>query len=195
MNTSLAEHVFPSGQVLRIVQGDITTETVDAIVNAANQYLAHGGGVAGVISRKGGPSIQQESDAWVSRHGPVLTGGAAITGAGLLPCKAVIHAVGPVWHGGGDNEDEKLRSAVSSSLMLAHDRGFQTISLPAISSGIFGFPKDRCARILLETVGSFCRQHPTSPLQEVRVVLYDQPTLDAFLEALKRQLNASLPRA
>jgi putative ATPase len=190
MNEVKIEHALSSGQAIRIVQGDITTETVDAIVNAANGYLAHGGGVAGVIARIGGPEIQRESDAWVQQHGPVPTGGVAITGAGQLPCRAVIHAVGPVWHGGDEDEDEKLRSAVLNSMKLAHEKSFQNIALPAISSGIFGFPKDRCARILLETAREFCEQHPDSSVREIRFVLFDQPTLGAFLGEFRQQFTA-----
>jgi len=191
MNEVKAEHAFSSGQVIKIVHGDITAESVDAIVNAANEHLAHGGGVAGVIARKGGPEIQRESDAWVREHGPVPTGGVAITGAGQLPCRAVIHAVGPIWHGGHEDEEGKLRSAALNSLKLAHEKGFQSIALPAISAGIFGFPKDRCARILLETAREFCDQHPASPLREIRFVLFDQPTPDAFLNEFRQQFALS----
>jgi Predicted phosphatase homologous to the C-terminal domain of histone macroH2A1 len=97
MNTVVREVKLPTGQVIRIVRGDITAEQVDAIVNAANSYLKHGGGVAAAIVRKGGESIQRESDEWVKQYGPVPTGKVAVTGAGNLPAKAVIHAVGPVW--------------------------------------------------------------------------------------------------
>ena len=97
MNTVLKEHVFPTGQTIQIVQGDITTEQVDAIVNAANEHLQHGGGVAWAISKKGGPEIQQESDAWIRQHGIVSHSRPAWTSGGLLPAKYVIHAVGPMW--------------------------------------------------------------------------------------------------
>ncbi|MCL5023027.1 MAG: macro domain-containing protein, partial [Nitrospirae bacterium] len=123
---------------LRLVQGDITERDVDAIVNAANSHLRHGGGVAGAIVKKGGQIIQEESD----RIGFVPVGHATVTGAGKLPARYVIHAVGPRM-GEGD-EDNKLKQAVLSSLMLASGKGLKSISLPAISSGIFGFPKDRC---------------------------------------------------
>ncbi|RMG49287.1 MAG: macro domain-containing protein [Acidobacteria bacterium] len=189
MNRRELQHVLPSGHVIKVVQGDITEEQVDAIVNAANEHLAHGGGVAGAIVRKGGSEIQRESTEWVRRHGPVATGQAAITGAGRLPAKAVIHAVGPVWHGGEQGEDEKLRSAVWNSLKLADERGFRSIALPAISSGIFGFPKDRCAHILLATAREFAEQHPDSRLQEIRFVLFDQPTLEAFAAEFRQQFG------
>lgn len=189
MSQLKAEHHLASGQVIRILQGDITQQPVDAIVNAANSYLAHGGGVAGAIVRRGGLEIQRESDEWVRQHGPVPTGGVAITGAGQLPCRAVIHAVGPVWHGGHQGEDEQLRSATWQSLELAHQRGFRSLALPAISSGIFGFPKDRCAQILLSTAHEFVQQHPDSPLREIQFVLFDVPTLEAFEAEFNRQFS------
>src|SRR5512147_2528060 len=121
MNQVLQEAVLPSGKRIQIVQGDITAESVDAIVNAANRHLQHGGGVAGAIVRKGGAGIQAESDAWVRAHGPVPYGEPAYTAAGRLPCRFVIHAVGPVW--GEGQEDEKLTAAVAGSLRLADRLG------------------------------------------------------------------------
>jgi len=186
MNEVKAEHMLASGQVIRLVHGDITEERVDAIVNAANSHLAHGGGVAAAIVRKGGAVIQRESEEWVRRHGPVPTGGAAITSAGALPCRAVIHAVGPIWRGGSEGEEELLRSAARSSFALAAERGFTSLALPAISAGIFGFPAERCAEILLTTAREFLREHPEGPLREIRFVLFDPPTLEAFLKVFRR---------
>ncbi len=177
-NQELSEKRFPNGKVLKLVHGDITEERVDAIVNAANSYLKHGGGVAGVIVRKGGQVIQEESD----KIGYVPVGEAALTGAGALAAKYVIHAVGPRW-GEGD-EDNKLRNAVQNSLKLATREGFQSISLPAISAGIFGFPKDRCAKIILETITVYLAEDHPAPT-EVRVCLFDQPTLTAFQAAFE----------
>jgi len=174
----LLEFRAPTGTLIGIVSGDLTEEQVDAIVNAANNRLAHGGGVAGAIARQGGPSLQEESDAWVREHGEVPTGQAAITGAGRLPARRVIHAVGPVW-GSGD-EDKKLAAAVRSALTLAREHGLLRVSLPAISSGIFGFPKDRCARVILETVTSF------PGLDEIRLCNLDDPTTRVFLAAAER---------
>ena len=183
MNTVVREAKLPTGQVIRIVRGDITAEQVDAIVNAANSYLKHGGGVAAAIVRKGGESIQRESDEWVKQYGPVPTGKVAVTGAGNLPAKVVIHAVGPVWNEHKPEEaDELLKSAVWNSLKAAHDRGFSSIALPAISAGIFGFPKERCAAILLDTAKEFCEKHPESPLKDIRFVLFDEPTFQAFVD-------------
>ena len=179
MNTVLRQKSFPMGQIFQIVQGDITQEQVDAIVNAANSRLQHGGGVAGVIARKGGQVIQQGSNAWVQAHGPVSHDKPAYTTAGQLPCKYVIHAVGPVW-GAGD-EDAKLAKAVIGSLNLANELNLVSISLPAISTGIFGFPKERAARIIFRTIEKYFSLHPESSLKQVRLTLFDQATVDAFL--------------
>lgn len=162
-----------------MVQGDITAEEVDAIVNAANAHLQHGGGVARVISQKGGPAIQSESDAWVREHGPVSHARPAWTSGGHLPAKYVIHAVGPVW-GEGD-EDSKLESAVTGSLRVADELKCSSIALPAISTGIFGFPKDRAAGIIYAAIQNYFANHPGSDLKTIKLVLYDQPTVDAFL--------------
>jgi O-acetyl-ADP-ribose deacetylase (regulator of RNase III) len=180
MNTVLREFQLPSGGCIQIVQGDLTEENVDAIVNAANAYLQHGGGVAGAILRRGGPEIQSESNTWVQQHGPVTHEQPAVTGAGHLPCRYVIHAVGPVW-GEGD-EDQKLAKAVGGSLALAERLELKSLALPAISTGIFGFPKERAARIILKTVREFLYSATRRHLDLVRLTLYDQPTLDAFLQ-------------
>ena len=180
MNKILRQKTFPSGAAFQIVQGDITQEAVDAVVNAANSHLQHGGGVAGVIVRQGGQSIQQESNAWVQEYGPVSHHSPAYTSAGRLPCKIVIHAVGPVW-GEGD-EDAKLIAAVRGSLQLADELNLGSISLPAISTGIFGFPKDRAAKIIFDTIAEFLLDYPGSSLQQVRLILFDQPTLASFVD-------------
>ena len=179
MNKILREKPFPSGQVFQIVQGDITQEQVDAIVNAANSRLQHGGGVAGVILRKGGQQIQRESNAWVREHGPVSHAEPAYTSAGHLPCTYIIHAVGPVW-GAGD-EDQKLSAAVRGSLVVADQLGLESISLPAISTGIFGFPKERAARIIFETINRYYLNHSDSSVMQARLTLYDQAMVDVFL--------------
>lgn len=180
MNTVLTEHVLSTGQILQIVQGDITTETVDAIVNAANEHLQHGGGVAWAISKKGGPAIQKESDAWIRQHGPVPHAHPAWTSGELLPAKYVIHAVGPVW-GDGD-EDRKLSEAVTGSLRLADELKCASIALPAISTGIFGFPKDRAANIIFSSIEKYF-ESTTSNLKVVRLTLFDQATVDVFLKS------------
>lgn len=176
MNTTLNQIVFPSGQTLQLVQGDITAESTEAIVNAANETLQHGSGVAGVISRRGGPDIESESDAWVKEHGPVSHANPAWTSGGLLSCRYIIHAVGPMW-GEGD-EDGKLASAVTGSLNMAEQLGLASLALPAISTGIFGFPKERAARVIIAAIQDHF-VHP-SALKAVRLVLFDNPTVRAF---------------
>ena len=183
MNTPLVEHNLSTGQTVQIVQGDITTEEVGAIVNAANEHLQHGGGVAWAISKKGGPAIQKESDAWIRHHGTVPHARPAWTSGGLLPAKYVIHAVGPVW-GDGD-EDHKLEAAVTGSLQVADELKCSSIALPAISTGIFGFPKDRAAGIIFSAVEKYFAENPSSGLRQVRLVLFDQSTIDVFVNRWK----------
>jgi len=187
LRTPIYTHTLPSGQAIQLVHGDLTEEAVDAIVNAANSYLKHGGGVAGALIRKGGYLIQEESD----RIGYVPVGQVAMTGAGSLPAKKVIHAVGPMW-GEGD-EDTKLRNAATNSLLLAHREGFQSIAMPAISSGIFGFPKDRCAEILVQAALDFCQTHPDSPLRDIRFVLIDELTVNVFRAEFERRFGKGSP--
>ncbi len=167
-------------------RGDLTDETVDAIVTAANSHLAHGGGVAGAIVRRGGSVIQEESD----RVAPVPVGHVALTGAGGLAARAVIHAVGPQM-GEGD-EDAKLKSAVWESLNLAARQGFVSLSLPAISSGIFGYPKERCAEVLLDTTLQFLKTHPQTPTREIRFCNFDELTCRIFLEHFRRTLGTPI---
>ena len=173
-NKEIARKEVTSNKWLTLVHGDMTAEKVDAVVNAANSYLKHGGGVAAAIVRKGGNIIQQESD----EVGFVNVGEVAITSGGKLPAKYVIHAVGPRW--GEGNEEAKLRNAVLNSLKIADERKLQSISMPAISSGIFGFPKDRCADILISSIIQYLKSKEGSSLSEVRICLFDNPTLEAF---------------
>ena len=180
----LAQHTFQSGFCIEIVQGDITGERVDAIVNAANERLQHGGGVAGAIVRKGGLVIQEESN----RIGRVPTGEAAITGAGALPARHVNHAVGPVWQGGNAHEDALLEAAIRNALVLAEQYQLASVAVPAISSGIFGFPKARCAKIILETILNFASSHATF-LRQVRCTNIDSETSGIFSMALQSILN------
>ncbi len=161
-------------KLLQLVQGDLTERDVDAIVNAANSHLQHGGGVAGAIVRKGGQIIQDESD----KIGFTPVGTAVITTAGKLPAKFVIHTVGPRM-GEGD-EDSKLKNAVLSSLMLASQKGLKSISIPAVSSGIFGFPKDRCAKILVGASALFLKENKESSIDTVEFCIRDDATLNFF---------------
>jgi O-acetyl-ADP-ribose deacetylase len=162
-------------------RGDITEEDTEAIVNAANSHLQHGGGVAGAIVRKGGHVIQEESD----RIGNTPTGTAAITGAGTLKARYVIHAVGPRM--GEGEEDQKLRTATEHSLRLADTHQISSITFPAISTGIFGFPIDRCAKIMLETVRAYCEG--VTNIQEIRFCLFDESAMKVFRETAEKTLN------
>ena len=154
---------------------------MDAIVNAANEHLQHGGGVAWAISKKGGPTIQKESDDWIRQHGPIPHSHPAWTSGGLLPAKYVIHTVGPVW-GGGD-EDNKLESAVTGSLRVADELKLTSIAMPAISTGIYGFPKERAAKIIFSAIEKYFAENPSSRLKIVKLVLFDQATVDEFIRS------------
>ena len=174
-------HTFASGLIFEIADGDLTDEPLDAIVNAANAYLQHGGGVAGAILRRGGSTIQEESDAWVRTRGPVPFGRPAVTGAGTLPSKYVIHAVGPRW-GEGD-EEYKLFAAVKGSLNAAEDLHLKSVALPAISTGIFGYPRQRAASVILKAILAWSDGHPTPSLDLVRLILVDYSAVKDFLAA------------
>jgi O-acetyl-ADP-ribose deacetylase len=159
-----------------VVRGNLLEEPVDAIVNAANGHLAHGGGVAAIIARAAGPELQSESELLVRNHGgPFPTGSAVVTTAGKLPFKGVIHAVGPRF-GEGD-EEAKLVQALRAAFGKAHERGW-SVAFPAVSSGIFAVPLDICARAYLKAVRA-------SALSKVRLCLRDQPVIDAVLRELK----------
>ena len=166
---------------ITLVQGDITKQTTDAIVNAANSSLLGGGGVDGAIHRAGGPAILAECKEIVARQGRCPTGQAVITTAGQLPARYVIHTVGPVWRGGEHNEDPLLADAYRNSLALARDNDLTTIAFPSISTGAYRFPIDRAARIALQTVGQFQTEQP---FDEIRFVLFSRADLDAYSGAL-----------
>ena len=164
---------------LEIAQGDITALKLDAIVNAANEYLKHGGGVAAAISRKGGPTIQQESDALIEKLGPLSTGEAAITSGGELLARFVIHAVGPVWSEHGPVEaDDLLRRAVRNSLALADEKDLKSIAFPAISTGIYGFPIESAAPLMLREAADYLRGQ--TKLERVLFCLYDDASYQVF---------------
>jgi O-acetyl-ADP-ribose deacetylase (regulator of RNase III) len=181
MNSVLVEKQLASGQTLQIVQGDITIEEVDAIVNAANEYLQHGGGVAWAISKRGGATVQKESDDWIRKHGPVSHAHPAWTSGGDLPAKYILHAVGPVWADDG-TDDAKLAAAVTGSLRVADELKCQSISMPAISTGIFGFPKDRAAGIIFESIKNYFSENSDLGIGLVRLVLFDDATVRVFRE-------------
>jgi O-acetyl-ADP-ribose deacetylase (regulator of RNase III) len=174
--------------VLQAVLGDMTAERVDAIVNAANSNLAHGGGLAGAIVARGGAVIQEESN----RLAPVATGSAAVTSSGDLRCRWVIHAVGPIW-GEGD-EEALLRSAVRASLDCAAELGATSIALPAISTGIFGYPKLEGTATIVEEARSWLDGLPESSLETLRFTAFDEPTAELFADAI-RVLATFMPKS
>lgn len=167
---------------LRLVQGDITHQRVDAIVNAANSSLMGGGGVDGAIHRAGGPAILEECRRIVQRQGRLPPGRAVITTGGRLPARYVIHTVGPIWRGGARGEPETLASAYRESLALAVKNGLSTVAFPSISTGAYGYPVAQAAEVALRTVVRFLREG--TPLTEVRFVLFDSRTYDAYVSAL-----------
>lgn len=167
---------------IRAEQGDLTTLQVDAIVNAANERLAHGGGLAGAIVRAGGYVIQEESDAWVLEHGPLTPGTAAVTGPGTLPCRAVIHVAGPVYRENRDNEG-LLRTAVGAALTATAGLEYRSVALPAISTGIFGYPRDEAAAVIASEAASWAEEHPNA-LHLILLVGFTESTVAAFAEGL-----------
>lgn len=180
MNSLRKEVRLSSGLVIQLVLGDLTAENTGAIVNAANPFLQHGGGVAEAIARRGGPVIQQESNAWVTAHGPVSHGKPAWTSAGKLPASYVIHAVGPVW--GEGEEEHKLAAAVTGALIAAEELHLDSLALPAISTGIFGFPRYLAAKVILISLKEYMEGHSSS-LKVVKVVIYDEGMVKTFEKA------------
>jgi len=163
---------------LELIQGDITEMDTDAIVNAANAALKLGGGIAGAIARKGGPKIQEECD----RIGGTFVGGAVITTGGKLKAKYVIHAVGPRM--GEGNENEKLKNATLNSLKLTDEHRLKSIAFPAVSAGIFGFPIDRCAQIMLSTAIEYAKERTN--LEKIAFCLYGAEAFKVFAKKLEK---------
>jgi len=174
--------------VLEIVQGDITQQATDAVVNAANSSLMGGGGVDGAIHRAGGPAILEECKQIVKKIGRLPTGEAVITTAGKMPARYVIHTVGPIYHGGTSGEPELLANAYRNSLKLAAEKGLESVSFPSISTGAYGYPVAEAAEIALRTVADFLRKDTRVKL--VRFVLFDDRTFRAYQDALNKMLAA-----
>lgn len=168
-------------RILELIDGDITEMQTDAIVNAANARLILGSGVAGAIKRKGGPEIQQECN----KIGGTFVGGAAITGAGSLKAKHVIHAVGPQM--GEGNEEQKLKNATLSSLKLADENNLTSISFPAISTGVFGFPIRKCAEIMLKTTIDYLKGK--TGLKKIVFCLFGRDSYQVFANQLKQEIS------
>ena len=167
--------------LIRIVQGDITQLQVDAIVNAANSSLLGGGGVDGAIHRAAGPQLLEEC----SLLGGCVTGDAKLTRGYKLPARFVIHAVGPVWQGGGHGEDDLLASCYRRALELAEAHGLESVAFPAISTGVYAFPKARAARIALRTMDDFLRNHPLP--REVVAVCFARTDLEHYQSTAKEE--------
>jgi O-acetyl-ADP-ribose deacetylase (regulator of RNase III) len=165
-------------QRIEIVQGDITKQKTDAIVNAANSSLMRGGGVDGAIHRAGGPAIAEECKKIIVGQGPCPTGEAVITSGGLLPARFVIHTVGPVWYGGKRNEPEKLANCYKNSLRLAVENNLTTIAFPNISTGVYGYPKKEAARIAVQAVTEFLKSN--SSIAKVYFVCFDKENFQLY---------------
>ena len=168
---------------LTIIQGDITRQATDSIVNAANPGLMGGGGVDGAIHRAGGPAILEDCKKIIARQGRLPTGKAVITTGGNLPAKHVIHTVGPIWHGGNKGEAALLESAYRECLKLAAEQKITSVSFPSISTGVYGYPVADAARVALNTVVSFLSGQP-APVKEIVFVLFDPATYQAYSSAL-----------
>jgi putative ATPase len=167
---------------MRALRADITTLGVDAVVNAANAHLQHGGGVALAISRAGGPAIQEESDRWVRNHGLLESGRAAVTTAGDMPARFVIHVAGPIHRDDQDNEGP-LQAAVRAALDAAKGASCRSVALPAISAGIYGYPMDEATAVIANECRAWVAQNPAA-LGEILLVGYDADTAAAFGAAL-----------
>jgi putative ATPase len=179
----IAREEYPGGRAFEVVTGDLLREPVDAIVNAANSHLAHGGGVAAAIARAAGPGLEEEGDRIVAERGPLEVGDAVVTTAGRLPFKGVIHAVGP--HQGLGKEEDRLMKALGAAFRRAHERGWASVSFPAVSSGIFAVPLDVCARAYVRAVRGFYAAHPDTSLRTIRLCLFPGPLADLVKAALR----------
>jgi O-acetyl-ADP-ribose deacetylase (regulator of RNase III) len=168
---------------LSIIQGDITVQKTDAIVNAANSRLMGGGGVDGAIHHAGGPAILEECKQIIQKQGRLPTGKAVLTTAGDLPAKYVIHTVGPVWSGGNNGEPELLASAYRESLILANDYYLKSLSFPSISTGVYSYPLEKAASIAVFTVKDFLKNRETSII-DIVFVLFDARTYSAYVQQL-----------
>ena len=169
---------------LSVIQGDITRQNTDAIVNAANPGLMGGGGVDGAIHRSGGPAILEECKQIVSRQGRLPTGRAIITTGGNLKARHVIHTVGPIWHGGNKGEPGLLASAYRESLKVANENNLDSISFPSISTGAYGYPVAEASRVAVQTVAQYLKEEVTS-LEEAVFVLFDATTFESYRLALQ----------
>jgi O-acetyl-ADP-ribose deacetylase len=177
------------GAKIRILQGDITQQATDAIVNAANSSLMGGGGVDGAIHHAGGPAILEECKKIVARQGRLPAGKAVITTGGRLKARYVIHTVGPVWRGGSSREADVLASAYRESLKLAAENNLSRLAFPAISTGAYGYPVEEAAEIAIQTTINFLKSEQTS-IKEVVFVLYDRWTYEVYRKMLNELVKS-----
>lgn len=203
MSNPIYSTTLRGGHTITLLRADITTQDTDAIVNAANEGLAHGSGVAGAIVRKGGQIIQTESD----RIGRVPTGSAAITSAGSLPAKYVIHAVGPIWFSKANRDealaqrfDGELASAITASLEIARQKNLNSIAIPPISSGVFGYPLARNTSVIVRALGEWSAVHPNDGPRDIRITILspgnpkdEQERLDLYVAELKARFGETTP--
>lgn len=177
-----------NGVVVSVIKADITRQNTDAIVNAANSSLMGGGGVDGAIHRAGGPSILAECKEIVARQGRLPTGKAVITGGGNLPARYVIHTVGPIWYGGSKGEPELLASAYRESLQLAAKNNITSISFPSISTGVYGYPVEKAAKVAVAAIILFLKQKATS-IRKIVLVSFDANTFAVYAATLQEATN------
>lgn len=187
---------LPNGLNVSVWKDDLTTHRVDAVVNAANENLKHIGGLALALAEAGGQLIQQESDGITNRYGKIVTGGAVVTSAGKLPCKKIIHAVGPqvsrsatLWEISSASKD--LSKAIENIFKVAESENIQSIAIPAISSGIFNFPLDRCAHIIVDALKKYDSSSKKNKILDVHLVNNDGPTVSEMEKACKKILGVS----
>ena len=181
----IAREEYPGGRAFEVVLANLLAESADAIVNAANGQLAHGGGVAAAIARAAGQALVEEGDRIVAARGPLAVGEAVVTTAGKLPFKGVIHAVGP--QQGVGREEERLVQALGAAFLRADERGFESVSFPAVSSGIFAVPLEVCARAYVRAVREFMSARPGSRLKTVRLCLVDGPLVGFVRQELGKR--------
>ena len=177
---------------MKVSQADLTAACVDVIVNAANEYLRHGGGLAAALAAVGGEEFVADSDRWVAEHGPIPSGEAAVTVGGRLQATWVVHVVGPRYREGQDNP-ALLREAVRAALDASAGTGAGTVAMPAISAGVFGYPLAAATEVIASECVRWVQEHP-GVLSEIRLVGYDRRTADAFRAGLERASSAGRPR-
>lgn len=181
----IAREEYPGGRAFEVVVGDLLAQTADAIVNAANGRLAHGGGVAAAVARAAGPELEDEGDRIVAARGPLAVGEAVVTTAGRLPFQGVIHAVGP--HHGVGREEQLMVQALGAAFERAHERGWASVAFPAVSSGIFAVPLEVCARAYVRAVREFFAAHDETSLRTLRLCLVGGPLVALVQQELGRK--------